>query len=170
MRPRTSFFLRTLAISVVLAAVWWSVTITYTDWWVIGNAGFSVPVFAAILASTMDWRSKGRALGALAAVFLLGDVIAEVSGARAIAGGAPGGDSAAGSVVAALYHVFRMGVPIATLLVVAGGNVSSLWTVPSRPKSDVCPVCGRRRSGLEAHVRDAHGDEVLRSLKAKRRI
>lgn len=169
MRPRTSFLVRWMAVSLALAAAWWAVIRAQNGWWIVENAGFCIPVLAAVFASTMSWRKKGWAAGTLAAVFLLGDAIAELSGVRAMAADASGFATIGGSVAGVLYHVFRMGVPIAALLIVVGGDVSSLWAVSDLGR-DVCPVCGRRRVGLAAHVRDVHGQEVLRSLKAKGRL
>ena len=173
MDPRIGFALKTLVFSLLLFLVREVLISGPAPLWLAQDAGFVVPAVAVILASGMDTRRKAGTILALGTVFVLGDTVAELSGVRVVSEtGIPASDTPGGHVAAGLYHVFRVGVPVAALLVATRGDVTSLWAREAEGPigTDKCPICGRRRTGLEAHVRDTHGEKALRKLKARGRL
>ncbi len=165
MKPRTAFILRALGFSLPLFVAWWFATAGPAQVrWIVADAGFVIPVLAIILASRLTRREKILAIGSLVVLFVEMDIVFSLLGVRGVAEtGQATTNTAMGYSVAAIYHALRIGLPIGTLIVVSKGNPQTLWAPvgEERAVSDRCPYCGRRRAGLEMHIRDAHGQKAL---------
>ena len=128
MTPVTRFAVRVLVLSAALFGVWWVLIDGYSRYGLLMDAAFMLPVIAVILASAFPTRGKLRALGVLAVLFVLGDTAALLAGLGEVsATGLPSSEAVLDQAAAALYHVFRLGLPIAVLVAVCEGDLRRLW-------------------------------------------
>lgn len=167
MRPEVRFALKAFVGSVGLFGVWWWLVIVTGEGHatVVDGAGFCVPVLASILASELDRTRRTIAAAGLLLLYVVGELVFAASGMRVVAetGRVPE-DTLLWHVAAAAYHAFRLGLPVAVLVAATGGDLRRLWrrsSAGTRGANRRCPECGRRKVGLEAHIRDVHGREAL---------
>ena len=145
---------------------WWAAATRDLRIAVLEDAGFLVVAIALILASATEFRRKLLFTLGLVGVFALFDTVALLTGLRALVEDPGASGDLPSELGRAVFHAFRLGLPIAGVLFFAGARVSSLWEGPesSREPVGACPICGKKRVGLEAHVRDAHGPKELKRL------
>ena len=164
MSGRNQFIVYVLAWSLGLYFVWWAYVSLTGGEWLLAAAGFSVAAVAVLLASQLSRREKLGYTAALLLLAALGEIVAELAGIVTVAG-QDGGPQLAG----AAYHTFRIGLPITILLIATKGDRASLWQSPilSAATAGKCPICGAQRVGMEAHVKDAHGEKELARVRAR---
>jgi hypothetical protein len=121
MRPDRRFWTRAVGISAGLFFVWWMLVTRGATPYLVQDGAFLIPVVAVMIASTVPIRSKLIAVGVLVAVFALGDTVAYLMGVRETARtGVVYANSLGSRLGGAAYHAFRVGVPVAGLLLFTG--------------------------------------------------
>jgi hypothetical protein len=134
------------------------------------NAAFLLPVISVLAVSALPIRRKVFGIAMLLAAYLASEAPFVMTGTGSFGGEVAVSSQALGAAArAGLHHAFRLGLPLAILVLMTSAKPSSLWEAEA-PEAGACPVCGKRKAGLEAHVRDAHGVARLRELKAAGRL
>ncbi|MBI5231827.1 MAG: hypothetical protein HY876_06650 [Coriobacteriales bacterium] len=167
MKPRTRYALLTCVVAAVLFTGWRFAVTHMASPGVIGDAAFAIPGIAAIVAASASLKRKAALVAGLGASLTAGYVVASWAGVASSGASAAGATTFVTSVGGTVYHVFRLAVPIGAILLLADGDVARLWSADAAPEGrGTCPVCGKRKAGLEAHIRQVHGEKALRKLAA----
>lgn len=123
MERRVRFALVALGWSLALFGAWYSLKQS-SGAQMLDEIVYALPVAALVLASSGPWRRRTSIAVGLVGVLAVG---ASLAYATDIAPLAQAQDSFAAHAAAVAYHVFRYAVPLAVLVWVTGGQVSSLW-------------------------------------------
>jgi hypothetical protein len=130
---------------------------------------FLIPALAVVIAARgASVKRKAIFVGLAVMLFVALDAIAisvDIAG-LAVAQGV-------GAQLATVgYFTLMFAFSLAALVFFLEGRPELLWQTREvdHGRFPVCPVCGKRRANLAAHIRDAHGEKVLRSAKVQRRL